>query len=211
MPRILPQSFYGRECLEVALELLGKIVRHGPVALRITEVEAYRHGVDTANHCRFGVTKRNAPMWGAPGHAYVYLCYGLHQMLNLVTDEAGRGAAVLVRSCEVVAGLDEVRRRRGDKSGPVLLTGPGKVASALGVDTSYSGQPLFRRGGLSVYDAPPPASLLVGPRVGVDYAHPEHASAPWRLALADTPWVSQRRTLRELDETASSFLARHAL
>jgi DNA-3-methyladenine glycosylase len=103
MSRPLPQSFYARECLEVACDLIGKQLVHGPVRLRITEVEAYRHGGDTANHCRFGRTARNAPMWGPPGHAYVYLCYGIHQMLNLVTDEDGRGAAVLVRAAELVA------------------------------------------------------------------------------------------------------------
>ncbi len=203
--RRLPQSFFARECLEVALDLVGKLLRHGPVTLRITEVEAYRHPSDTANHCRTGQTARNAPMWGPPGHAYVYLCYGLHQLLNLVTDEVGRGAAVLVRSCEPVAGLDEIRRRRGDKQGPVLLTGPGKVASALGVDTRFSGRALFVPGGLEVLDAPAAERLLVGPRVGVDYAEPAHRAAPWRAALAGSAWVSQRSALRPLTSSRAAF------
>ena len=207
MPRILPQSFFARESLEVALALLGKLLQHGPVTLRITEVEAYRHPGDTANHCRFGPTARNAPMWGPPGHAYVYLCYGIHQLLNLVTDREGEGAAVLIRACEPVAGLELVMQRRGmDKSGPALLTGPGKVGAALGLDTGSSGASLFNGAGLTVRDAPSPERLLVGPRVGVDYAEPAHRDAPWRIAIADTPWVTQRKTLRPLELDVATFL-----
>jgi DNA-3-methyladenine glycosylase len=206
MPRPLPQSFYARECLEVACDLIGKELVHGPVRLRITEVEAYRHGGDTANHCRFGRTARNAPMWGPPGHAYVYLCYGIHQMLNLVTDADGRGAAVLVRAAELVGGEEVVTARRRGLSGPQLLTGPGKVASALGIDTAFSGRPLFRAGGLALHDAEPVRELLVGPRVGVAYADPEHQSAPWRIAAAGTKWVSERRTLQPLAGSLASFL-----
>lgn len=207
MPTVLPKSFYARECLEVAFDLIGKQLHHGEVTLRITEVEAYRHPGDTANHARFGKTTRNAPMWGPPGHAYVYLCYGLHQMLNLVTDADGEAAAVLIRACEVVAGLDVVRARRGDKDGPVLLTGPGKIGAALALDTRFSGATLFERGGLEVWDAPSERAFLVGPRVGVDYAEPAHRDAPWRVALADTPWVSQRKTLAPLRGTVRAFLA----
>ncbi|MDB4990100.1 MAG: DNA-3-methyladenine glycosylase [Myxococcaceae bacterium] len=213
MPKILPQSFYARESLEVAVELIGKLLRHGPVTLRITEVEAYRFPGDTANHCRFGKTVRNAPMWGPPGHAYVYLCYGLHQMLNLVTDAEGAGAAVLIRACEPVEGLALVQARRGGKEGPVLLTGPGKIGSALGLDTSFNNAPLFsaRRGrpgnALQLLDAPPVRELLVGPRVGVDYADPVHRTAPWRVAMAGTRWVSQRATLKPLDKSVAQFLA----
>ncbi len=193
--RLLPESFFARECLVVAAGLLGKLVRHGPVTLRITEVEAYRHPFDSANHCHRGRTPRNAPMWGPPGRAYVYLCYGLHQMFNVVADADGCGSGVMVRSCEPVAGLEHVVARRGGKSGPVLLTGPGKVAAALGLDTSFCGHPLFEAGGVELLDAPPAKTFLVGPRVGIDFALEEHRSAPWRLALPDTLWVSQRRGL----------------
>jgi DNA-3-methyladenine glycosylase len=206
MGKILPKSFYARECLEVALDLLGKELRHGEVSLRITEVEAYRHPGDSANHARFGRTERNAPMWGPPGHAYVYLIYGMHQMLNLVTDRDGEAAAVLVRAAEILAGEPTVRARRGGKEGPVLLTGPGKVAAALGLDRSFSGLSLIR-GALTVRDAPPARDFLIGPRVGVDYAEPAHRDAPWRIALANTPWVSQRKTLTPLQGSVEAFLA----
>jgi DNA-3-methyladenine glycosylase len=199
---ILPQSFYRRDALDVAHDLLGTLLVRDGVVLRITEVEAYRHPGDTANHCRFGRTARNAPMWGPPGHAYLYQCYGIHHMLNLVTGDEGEGAAVLIRSCEPIAGLKTVRARRGDREGPELLTGPGKVGAALALDRSWSHHPLFERGGLEVRRGRPPEVVLVGPRVGIAYADPMHVAAPWRLAAGGTPWVSQRRALRAVGAVA---------
>jgi DNA-3-methyladenine glycosylase len=193
---LLPQEFFARDAIDVARDLLGKIVKHGPVALRITEVEAYRWPHDTANHCRAGRTKRNAPMWGPPGCAYVYLCYGIHHMLNFVTNHEGEGAAVLIRSCEPVRGLRAIRARRGDKQGPTSLTGPGKVGQALALDASFSHHRLFSRGGLSVHDAPAVAEVLTGPRIGIGYAAPEDIAAAYRLAVADSAWVSHRAALR---------------
>ncbi len=194
----MAQSFYARDALVVARELLGKVVRRGAVALRITEVEAYRHPNDTASHCRMGRTDRNAPMWGPGGHAYVYLCYGMHNMLNIVTGGVGEGAAVLIRACEPVAGLAQIVRRRGVDRGdrPALLTGPGKVGQALGLDTSWSGHPLFAAGGLTLHEAPTPAGILAGPRVGIDFAAPADVAAPWRLAVAGSRWVSVPAGLR---------------
>lgn len=196
MESLIPQSFFARDALDVAVNLVGKLLCREDVVLRITEVEAYRYPDDTANHCRAGRTARNAPMWGPPGHAYVYLCYGMHNLLNLVTDQEDQGAAVLVRACEPVAGLDTIRARRGNLTGAALLTGPGKVGAALGVDVSWSGHPLFAEGGLTLRDGPAPRALLRGPRVGIDYATPRDIRAPLRIAAADTPWVSQRASLR---------------
>jgi len=195
----LPKRFYARDALDVAFDLLGKRLKRGGVVLRITEVEAYRHPGDTASHCRMGRTARNAPMWGPPGHAYVYLCYGMHQMLNLVTNPDGEGAAVLIRACEPVKGLSTVKRRRGGKVGPVLLTGPGKVGAALGLTTDDTGHALFQAGGLEVLDGEAPEEILAGPRVGIDYASAADRRAPWRLAAGDTRWVSHRRTLRTIE------------
>jgi len=194
---LLPQSFYAREALAVARDLLGKEIRREGVVLRITEVEAYRFPDDTANHCRVGRTERNAAMWGPPGHAYVYRCYGLHSLLNLVTNREGEGAAVLIRACEPVAGLPEIQRRRG-MSGerPVLLTGPGKIGQALGLDPGWCHHPLYVAGGLSVHDAPPVTAVLAGPRVGIDYAAPADRAAPYRLAVAGSRWVCVPGTLR---------------
>lgn len=195
--RLLPRQFYARDALEVARDLLGQEIWHGEVGLRITEVEAYCYPDDSANHCRAGFTPRNAPMWGPPGHAYVYLCYGLHQMLNLVTNREGEGAAVLIRSCEPIAGEPTIRRRRRGMDGPALLTGPGKIGQALGLDGSFSGHPLYRRGGLEVREGRRPSQIVTGSRIGIGYAEPQHQQAPWRLAIAGSPWVSHARQLRD--------------
>jgi DNA-3-methyladenine glycosylase len=211
VPRPLPQSFFARECLEVAADLLGKLLCAGPVVLRIAEVEAYRFPGDTANHCRFGRTARNAPMWGPAGHAYVYLCYGMHALLNLVTDGEDRGAAVLIRACEPVEGLEHVAARRSGRSGPELLNGPGKVAAALGVSVRHSGMRLSPRTGLFVADQPAVSEFLAGPRVGVDYAHALHRAAPWRLALPASSWVGKPAGLRPWTQGVSAFLTRERL
>ncbi len=195
---LLNRDFFARDALIVARELVGMHLRRGKVTLRISETEAYRYPGDTANHCRAGVTERNRPMWGPPGRAYVYLCYGMHNMLNLVTNREGEGAAVLIRACEPIAGLPTISRRRGGKQGPVLLTGPGKVGQALALDTSWSGHDLCASGGLEARKGDAPTQLLAGPRVGIDYAHARDVRARWRFALADSPWVSERKTLTPL-------------
>lgn len=137
-------------------------------------------------------------MWGPGGHAYVYLCYGIHQMLNIVTGVAGAPAAVLIRACEPIDGLETIRARRGGKSGPVLLAGPGKVGAALVLDTSWSGHPLFEDGGLELREGVAPEKILVGPRVGIDYAAPRDRDALWRYAVAGTKWVTEPESLRPM-------------
>ena len=195
MPRPLPREFFARDVLQVAPALLGQHVRHGKVVLRITEVEAYRWPGDTACHARAGKTERTAALFGPPGRAYVYLCYGLHQMLNLVTGEDGVAQAVLIRAAEPVDGLATIRRRRRGKDGPVLLTGPGKVGQALGIDTSFTGDAVHRAGGLVVEPGPPPEAIAVGTRIGIDFAEPAHRALPWRFAIAGSTWVTHRRGL----------------
>eukprot|EP00850_Spirogloea_muscicola_P009939 SM000057S18369 [mRNA] locus=s57:206639:209377:+ [translate_table: standard] len=191
---ILRQDFYCRDAVDLAPCLLGKLLRRGSVVLRITEVEAYRPN-DTACHARFGLTKRTAPLFGEGGRAYVYLCYGLHQMLNVVCDAPGTGAAVLIRACEPVLGLEAIKQRRGlhtDK--PILLTGPGKVGAALGLNADWSNHPLYTPGGLELCDGPPPPTgILSGPRVGISHAQPHDVAACWRFSAADCAWVSQPR------------------
>ncbi|KAH7843181.1 hypothetical protein Vadar_013612 [Vaccinium darrowii] len=201
-PVILARDFYQIDALELAPLLLGKYLRRDDVVLQITEVEAYRPN-DSACHGRFGITARTAPVFGPGGHAYVYLCYGLHSMLNVVADKEGAGAAVLIRSCAPISGLDTIQQRRGMTSEkPVLLAGPGKVGQALGISPEWSTHPLFIPGGLEILDGPKPEKILIGPRVGIEYASPEHISALWRFAIADTPWISApRNTLRPPPES----------
>ena len=192
----LTPAFFDRSCLVVARDLLGRHLVHGDVTLRITEVEAYVGPEDTACHAHKGRTSRNQAMFGPPGTAYVYTCYGIHQLLNLVTGPEGFPAAVLIRAAEPVHGLPLIRARRGDRDGPVLLTGPGKVGAALAVDPAFSGRSLTAGGGLEVHEGMPLADVLHGPRVGIDYAAPPHRDALWRFAEPGSRWVSQRASLR---------------
>jgi DNA-3-methyladenine glycosylase len=192
---LLPQSFYLRPVAVVAEGLLGcRICRDG-VVLVVTEVEAYGGPEDTASHCRFGRTTRNAPMWGVGGRCYVYLCYGIHWMLNVVTGREGEGAAVLIRSCEVVDGLQTVLERRrkvnGGRNAADICGGPGKVAQALAVDGGFNGHTLSEPGGLELREGVRPSSVERTKRVGVDYAEEKDRDAPLRF-MTNTTRYSER-------------------
>jgi DNA-3-methyladenine glycosylase len=164
------------------------------VVLRIAEAEAYGGREDTASHCRFGRTARNAPMWGPGGRCYVYLCYGMHWMLNVVTGPEGQGSAVLVRSCEVLEGMGLVlERRRPPGAGAAapdakrvaaICRGPGKVGQALAIDGGLNGHPLFEPGGLELREGEPPASIEGTQRIGIGYADKKDGDAPLRFVGA---------------------------
>jgi len=176
--------------------LLGQLLVREDVALRITEVEAYGGPLDSASHARHGRTARNAIMWGPPGRAYLYFCYGMHWMLNVVTGPEGVATAVLIRGAEVVAGLDTVLgRRKAAKATPQLCAGPGKVAQALGLDGTFDGQDLLAPGGLELREGPPPLRIKAGPRLGIAFATAEDQVRPWRFADGDSRAVLQRKAL----------------
>lgn len=191
----LPQSWYVRDVVDVARELIGMHLARGRVVLRITEVEAYLGPNDSAAHTRMGRTPRNAPMWGPGGHAYIYLCYGIHNMLNVVTGH-GQGTAVLVRSCEVIGGFVAVLRRRNAPASSALLAGPGKVGQALDLSTQLSGHPLYTPGGLMLCAGTPPTRVVSGKRVGIDYARAKDRNAALRFADAESSAVTRRHELR---------------
>ncbi len=182
------------EC--AARSLLGALLARGDVLLRITEVEAYGGPEDGASHARHGRTPRNAPMWGSPGRAYLYFCYGMHWLLNVVTGPEGEAAAVLIRSTEVMAGLDTVLARRGtSKATPLLCAGPAKVAQALGLDGAFDGHDLLAPGGLELRPGAPLERILAGPRLGIGFARPEDQARPWRFADAASGAVLKPRML----------------
>jgi len=179
--------------------LLGQLLVREDVALRITEVEAYGGPLDSASHARHGRTARNAIMWGPPGRAYLYFCYGMHWMLNVVTGPAGVATAVLIRGGEVVAGLDTVLdRRKAAKATPQLCAGPGKMAQALGLDGTFDGHDLLAPGGLELREGPPPHRILAGPRLGIGFATAEDQTCPWRFADGDSQAVLHRKLLQPL-------------
>ncbi len=175
----LPAAFFARSAAVVAPELLGCVLMAGDVRLRIVETEAYRQD-DTACHAHKGRTPRTAPLFGPPAHVYVYLCYGIHRLVNLVCETDGRAGGVLIRGATVEAGHGRVRARRG---GRLDLIGPGKVGQALGADLGWTGQALGIH--LTALGGRPAAGerIETGPRVGIDYAAPADRDRPWRFRL----------------------------
>ena len=179
-----------------ARALLGQLLVHGGVTLRITEVEAYGGPEDSASHARHGRTPRNSPMWGPSGRAYLYFCYGVHWMLNVVTGPEGEASAVLIRGAEVVSGLDTVLvRRKTARATSQLCTGPGKVAQALGLDKAFDGHDLQTCGGLELRPGAMPSHILAGARLGIGFATPEDQARPWRFADGHSSAVLKKRDL----------------
>lgn len=180
----LPRSFYNRDTLEVAHELLGKLlVRHDGTLTRIgkiTEVEAYLGPHDLAAHTSKGITPRTRVMFGPPGYAYVYLIYGMHHCINVVTEAEGHGSAVLLRALEPVENLEGNTR------------GPGRLCKAMGIDLSDYGRDLC---GDDFYIAQPdidePITIIERPRVGVDYAG-AWAHKPLRFYIGGSDYISRK-------------------
>jgi DNA-3-methyladenine glycosylase len=198
---ILPQEFYERPTLDVARDLIGKVLIHrtrrGVTAGAIVEVEAYIGETDPACHAAVGPTARNAPLYGAPGHAYVYINYGLHHLVNAVTEPRGCPAAVLIRALEPVDGLRLMQARRGQlrwRAGKALVPdvalcrGPGNLSAAMGIDGGLNETPLFKRP-LTIEDRGGSTGPIAwGPRVGIT----KGTDHPWRCYVAGHPSVSGR-------------------
>jgi DNA-3-methyladenine glycosylase len=175
--RRLRRGFFSRDALEVAPELLNKVLVAGACAGRIVEVEAYRAD-DPASHSYRGRTARNATMFESGGLLYVYFTYGMHFCANVVTGRAGDGQAVLLRAAAPLRGLEIMRARRGARPDRRLADGPGKLCQAFAIDRSHDGTDLVVSAELFVADdgTRPPAEPLVGSRVGIRHGV-EH---PWR-------------------------------
>ena len=190
----LGQAFYARDdVVEISRDLIGKVlctrIRGALTSVVITETEAYAGAGDRASHAFGGRrTRRTEPMFGPAGTAYVYLCYGIHHLFNVVTGAVDTPHAVLIRAGRPLAGEPLMCRRRGRVATGGLLAGPGSLAKALGIHTRHSGTSLFddliwiEDQGLRI-DA---GAITVGPRVGVDYAGPD-AERPYRFRLLEIP------------------------
>lgn len=200
-----PRHLLAGDTLDAARALLGaRLVRTDPSGggerrvARIVEVEAYIGPDDRASHARMGPTARNRVMFGSPGIAYVYLVYGMHHCLNVVTSADGFPAAVLIRAVEPVEGLAAMRAARGRAAvaDARLGAGPGLVGQVLGVDRAFSGMDLCDEASpLHLASAPehePAPAVVAGPRIGIAYAGEPWTSRPWRLAIADSPSLSRR-------------------
>jgi DNA-3-methyladenine glycosylase len=181
----LDREFFARSVHEVAPDLIGCTLLVDGVGGPIVEVEAYDHE-DPASHGFRGETARNRSMFGPPGHAYVYRSYGIHWCLNLVCEEKGVAAAVLLRGLEPAYGVEEMRARRGLDEPRLLCSGPGRLCQALVVTGEHDGLPLDRPPfELRAREDEP--ELVAGPRVGITQA----ADLPWRYGLAGSPFLSR--------------------
>lgn len=213
----LPRSFYDRPTLDVAREMLGTVLVHNRRGVRtsgiIVEVEAYIGESDPACHAAPGPTRRNEPLYGVPGHAYVYLNYGIHSMMNVVTEAHGSPAAVLIRALDPLGGIDVMRRRRKremkGRKAPVsdlpqheLCRGPGNLTMAMGITLNENRLDLL---GDRLYLEDHGFLLrpiVWGPRIGIRVGT-EH---PWRAWVDGHPAVSAfnaRRSTRRPPPTVS--------
>jgi DNA-3-methyladenine glycosylase len=178
--------------LEVAPRLLGATLRHdsadGPVALRLTEVEAYDGANDAGSHAYRGPTARNAVMFGPPGFLYCYFTYGMHVCANVVTGIEGVASAVLLRAGEVTEGVELARSRRPRSPDRDLARGPARLCRALGIALEDDGADLVA-GPITLVPGPAAAEVSTGPRVGLRGA----AENPWRFWLPGEPTVSTYR------------------
>jgi DNA-3-methyladenine glycosylase len=199
---LISRDFFDRPSVQVAPDLLGCVLEHqtaaGLVAVELTEVEAYAGEADPASHAYHGKTRRNAVMYGPPGHAYVYFTYGMHFCVNLVCLGVGTASAVLLRAGAVIEGEDlaRARRTRGETVVPFrdLARGPARLCQALDIDRSQDGADVCVAGSpLRVRwpraRTPDRSEIKTGPRVGIAQA----AEVPWRFWLDGEPSVSVYR------------------
>ncbi len=190
----LRRDFFRRPTLKVAKELLGKFlvrrINQETLLGRIVETEAYVGEEDKASHAAAGPTKRSLIMYGPPGIAYVYFIYGMHWLLNIVTEEKGTPCAVLIRSLEPVF---EPQKKFKLKDLKKMGSGPGRVCRWLKIDGSFNGEDLIKSQRLFVVQKPTNffGKIVAAKRIGVDYAG-SWAEKLWRFYLKDSPLVSQK-------------------
>jgi len=186
---ILPRRFYARGTVDVARDLLGKVLVHGPTAGIIVETEAYLGGDDLASHSAAGITDRTRVIFGPPGHAYVYLSYGMHDCMNIVAEPAGKPGCVLIRALEPLEGLDVMRTRRlRARTDRDLTSGPGKLTRALGITRKHTGVDLTRGDLVVLSRSPAPTfEIAVTPRIGIVKC----ADLPLRFFIQGNKFVSR--------------------
>jgi DNA-3-methyladenine glycosylase len=185
---ILKRAFYDRSTVEVARDLLGKVLVHGPTAGRIVETEAYLGREDLAAHSARGITERTRVIFGPPGHAYVYFIYGMYECLNLICEPEGVPGCVLIRALEPAAGLEVMRERRpAARKAEDLASGPGKLTLAMGITRALNGADVTR-GPMVVREesASRHIDVVVTPRIGITKC----ADLPLRFYERENRFVS---------------------
>ncbi|MDP9226110.1 MAG: DNA-3-methyladenine glycosylase [Actinomycetota bacterium] len=198
--RRLRRSFYERDALVVARELIGCLFVHrtseGRLVVRLVETEAYRGEQDPGSHGYRGMTPRTQVMFGPPGRLYVYFTYGMHWCANVVCGTKGTCEAVLLRAGEPVTGMEEMRRRRGGIPPRLVAAGPARLTQAMGITKEHNGASLVDEGALFCAEDAITAryrSSEIAETVRVGLARGRGEDLPWRFAVADNPFTSRRR------------------
>jgi DNA-3-methyladenine glycosylase len=184
----LSPDFFDRSVHTVARELIGCRLFVDGVGGTIVETESYERD-DPACHAYVGLTDRTEVLFGPPGRAYVYLSYGIHSLLNFVCEPEGEAAAVLIRALEPTAGLEAMRKRRGERPDGELCSGPGKLTEALGVGLERNDADLGRDPFLLLAPDGEAPAVVTGPRIGITKA----VERPWRFCAAGSRFVSRPR------------------
>jgi DNA-3-methyladenine glycosylase len=187
--RILSREFYARPTIDVAKDLLGKVLRHGRNSGVIVETEAYLGGDDLASHSARGITDRTRVIFGPPGHAYVYLIYGMYECLNIVAEPDGVAGCVLIRAIEPLSGIEDMQRRRpAARKLRDLASGPGKLTLAMGITRALNGADVTK-GPLMVHESQRPTVVRIETscRIGIR----ECADWPLRFTIAGSDFVSR--------------------
>jgi DNA-3-methyladenine glycosylase len=193
----LTESFYIRKNVPlIARQMLGKVlttkINQQVTSGIIVETEAYSYK-EKGSHAFKGMTKRNEVMFELGGRAYVYLCYGMHEMFNVVTNEEGKADAVLIRALEPVLGIEIMQERMKANASARITSGPGKLTKALGIDRKLNGEDLKKNiiwiedPGIKIK----PAAIACSARIGIDYAG-EDALLPWRFSIKGNKWISKK-------------------
>jgi DNA-3-methyladenine glycosylase len=186
--RRLGREFFDRSVHDVARDLVGCRLFFQGCGGTIVETESYERD-DPACHAYVGLTERTRLLFGPPGHAYVYLSYGIHSLLNAVAEPSGEAAAVLIRALEPTTGLALMRARRGPREDVDLCSGPGKLTEALGIGLERNGADLLADPFELLEPDGRRPEVVVGPRIGITKA----IDRPWRFCAADNPNVSRPR------------------
>jgi DNA-3-methyladenine glycosylase len=202
--RRLTRSFYERDALSVARDLIGCLFVHvepggGRVGVRLVETEAYRGEIDPGSHGYRGMTPRTRTMFGPPGRLYVYFTYGMHWCANVVCGREGDCEAVLVRAGEPVLGIAEMRDRRGHVRDRLLTSGPARLAQAMGIDRGHDGAGLLRGGEFFCAEDEQTATyrdaeVAVTTRIGLGAGRGD--DLPWRFVVPGSPYASRRPSPR---------------
>ncbi len=193
----LPESFYTRgHVITIARQLLGKIlvtkIDNEVTSGIIVETEAYSYK-ERGSHAYNGITKRNEVMFERGGRAYVYLCYGVHEMFNVITNAEGKAEAILIRALEPLRGIETMIERTKKNSPARITSGPGKLTKAMGIDRTLNGEKLttskiwIEDKGIKIK----PSDIVSSPRIGIDYAG-EDALLPWRFTIQENKWISKK-------------------